>query len=96
MCDFISIDDFIVQWIKVSYDFYVKKNIKEYLFNMYISVTLVVELRWQVDKIQLGLYFSQKSVPEKNALSKIGHDFRKQRLPKIEVIKECKKQKSFP
>ena len=29
MCDFIFIDDFTVQWIKVSYDFYVQKNLKE-------------------------------------------------------------------
>ena len=29
MCDFISINDFIVQWIKVSYDFFVQKNLKE-------------------------------------------------------------------
>ena len=28
MCDFISFNDFIVQWIKVSYDFYLKKSLK--------------------------------------------------------------------
>ena len=72
--------------------------LKRILKNIYLICTLaclssgVAMTRFNWDHV----YFSQKSVPEKNGLSKIGHDFRKQGFQKLKLAKNVKTKKYFP